>query len=110
MARTDIHPGEHLADELLELGMNAAELARQIAVPVNRVTQIISGQRAITADTALRLGHWFQTGPEVWLNLQQLYELRRAREAVGDEIERLPRRADEDPGASGQRTGIGGGD
>jgi len=93
MARTAIHPGEHLADELQELGMSAAELARQIAVPVNRVTQIINGQRAITADTALCLGHWFQTGPEVWLNLQQLYELRRAREAVGDEIEWLPRRA-----------------
>ncbi len=93
MARTAIHPGEHLANELLELGMSAAELARQIAVPVNRVTQIINSQRAITADTALRLGHWFQTGPEVWLNLQQVYELRRAREAVGDEIDRLPRRA-----------------
>jgi addiction module HigA family antidote len=104
MARTAIHPGEHLADELLELGMSAAELARQIAVPVNRVTQIINGQRAITADTALRLGHWFQTGPEVWLNLQQLYELRRAREAAGDEIERLPRRAD------GESAGISGGD
>lgn len=104
MARTAIHPGEHLADELQELGMSAAELARQIAVPVNRVTQIINGQRAITADTALRLGHWFQTGPEVWLNLQQLYELRRAREAVGDEIERLPSRA------GGETAGIGGGD
>jgi addiction module HigA family antidote len=104
MARAAIHPGEHLADELKELGMSAAELARQIAVPVNRVTQIINGQRAITADTALRLGHWFQTGPEVWLNLQQLYELRRAREVAGDEIERLPRRAD------GAGAGISGGD
>nr|WP_294529201.1 HigA family addiction module antitoxin [uncultured Rhodopila sp.] len=104
MARTPIHPGEHLADELQELGMSAAELARQIAVPVNRVTQIINGQRAITADTALRLGHWFQTGPEVWLNLQQLYELRRAREAAGDEIERLPRRA------GGESAGISRGD
>jgi addiction module HigA family antidote len=104
MARTAIHPGEHLADELLELGMSAAELARQIAVPVNRVTQIINGQRAITADTALRLGHWFQTGPEVWLNLQQLYELRRAREAAGDEIARLPHRA------AGESAGISRGD
>jgi addiction module HigA family antidote len=92
MARTAIHPGEHLADELDELGMSAAELARQIGVPVNRITQVINGQRGITADTALRLGHWFNTGPEVWLNLQQLYELRRAREQIGAEIERLPQR------------------
>jgi addiction module HigA family antidote len=99
MARTAIHPGEHLADELQELGMSAAELARQLAVPVNRITQIMNGQRAITADTALRLGHWFNTGPEVWLNLQQLYELRRTREAIGAEIERLPQRSDEAPTA-----------
>jgi addiction module HigA family antidote len=92
MARTAIHPGEHLADELDELGMSAAELARQIGVPVNRITQVINGQRGITADTALRLGHWFNTGPEVWLNLQQLFELRRAREQIGAEIERLPQR------------------
>ncbi|HBK07951.1 MAG TPA: addiction module antidote protein, HigA family [Acetobacteraceae bacterium] len=91
MARAAIHPGEHLGDELQELGMSAAELARQLAVPVNRITQIINGQRAITADTALRLGHWFNTGPQVWLNLQQLYELRRAREAVATEIDRLPK-------------------
>lgn len=94
MARTAVHPGEHLADELKELGMSAAELARQVAVPVNRITQIINGRRAITADTALRLGHWFNTGPEVWLNLQQLYELRRARQALGAEIERLPKRSE----------------
>jgi addiction module HigA family antidote len=95
MARTAIHPGEHLADELQELGMSAAELARQLAVPVNRITKIMNGQRAITADTALRLGHWFNTGPEVWLNLQQLYELRRAQEVIGAEIERLPQRSDQ---------------
>ena len=92
MVRSAIHPGEHLADELLELGISATELARQIEVPANRITQVINGQRAITADTALRLGHWFGTGPEVWLNLQQLYELRRAQDEVGAVIERLPRR------------------
>lgn len=92
MPRAAIHTGEHLADELQELGMSAEELARQLAVPVNRITQIINGQRAITADTALRLGHWFDTGPEVWLNLQQLYELRRVRETAGAEIDRLPTR------------------
>ena len=59
MARTPIHPGEHLAEELKELSISAGELARQIDVPVNRITGIINGQRAITADTALRLGHWF---------------------------------------------------
>ena len=79
MARTPIHPGEHLAEELKELRISAAELARQIDVPVNRVTGIINGQRAITADTALRLGHWFGTSAEFWLNLQKLYELRLAR-------------------------------
>ncbi len=88
MARTPIHPGEHLAQELTELRMSAAELARQIDVPVNRVTGIINGQRAVTADTALRLGHWFDTSPEFWLNLQNIYELRRAREEIGDRVEK----------------------
>ena len=91
MARTAIHPGEHLAEELKEIGISAAELARQIEVPVNRVTGIINGQRGITADTALRLGHWFGTSPEFWLNLQQLYELRLARAEVGDRVQKLPR-------------------
>ena len=97
MARTPIHPGEHLAEELRELGISAAELARQIDVPVNRVTGIINGQRSITADTALRLGHWFGTSPEFWLNLQTLYELRLARKEVGDRVKKLPRLADRKP-------------
>lgn len=91
MARTAIHPGDHLAEELKELGISAAELARQIEVPVNRVTSIINGQRGITADTALRLGHWFGSSPEFWLNLQKLYELRLAREEIGDRVEKLPK-------------------
>jgi addiction module HigA family antidote len=90
MPRTPIHPGEHLADEMRELGISAAELARQIKVPVNRVTQIMRGERAVTADTALRLGHWFGTGPEIWMNLQQLYELRLAERAIGNQVRRLP--------------------
>jgi len=90
--RTPIHPGEHLADELRELGITAAELSRQIDVPVNRITGIIHGQRGITADTALRLGHWFGTTPQFWMNLQQLYELRLAEKEVGAEIAALPRR------------------
>src|ERR1700731_1355213 len=91
MARTPIHPGEHLADELKDLGISAAELARQLDVPVNRVTGIINGQRSVSADTALRLGHWFGTSPEFWLNLQTLYELRQARQEVGDEVRKLPK-------------------
>jgi addiction module HigA family antidote len=94
MARTPIHPGEHLAEELKELGVSAAELARQIDVPVNRVTGIVNGQRSVTADTALRLGHWFGTSPEFWLNLQTLYELRLARKEVGDRVKKLPRLTD----------------
>ena len=93
MPRDPIHPGEHLAEELRELGITAAELSRQIDVPVNRITGIIHGQRGITADTALRLGHWFGTSPHFWMNLQQLYELRLAESEVGTEITALPRRA-----------------
>jgi addiction module HigA family antidote len=94
MARTPIHPGEHLTLELNELGMSAAELARQIDVPVNRITTIINGERGITADTALRLGHWFGTTPEFWLNLQSLYELRVARQEVGERVKKLPTLSD----------------
>jgi len=94
MARRPIHPGEHLAEELAEIGISAAELARQIGVPVNRVTGILNGQRGITADTALRLGHWFGMNPAFWMNLQQLYELRTAELDHGEMISRLPRRAD----------------
>ena len=93
MPRTPIHPGEHLAEELRELGMSAAELSRHIGVPVNRITGIIHGQRGITADTALRLGHWFGTSPQFWMNLQQNYELRLAESQVGAKIAVLPRRA-----------------
>jgi addiction module HigA family antidote len=88
MARPPIHPGEILADELQELEISAAELARTLHVPTNRITQILNGKRAITADTALRLGQWLGTGPELWLNLQKRYELRLAEEEKGDEIRR----------------------
>jgi addiction module HigA family antidote len=92
MARTPIHPGEHLAEELEELGISAAELARQLRIPTNRVTGILNGKRAITADTALRLGHWFGLSAEFWLNLQKLYELRLAENKKGAEIRKLPKR------------------
>lgn len=92
MPREPIHPGEFLADELDELGMSAAELARIIRVPANRISQIIAGKRNITADTALRLGQYFGTGPRIWLNLQQSFELDSALQKITPEIERIPRR------------------
>ena len=91
MARTAIHPGEHLAEQLKELGMSAAELGRQLDVPTNRITGILNGQRAITGDSALRLAHFFGTSAEFWLNLQKLYELRLAETKAGATIRRLPR-------------------
>ena len=90
MALIAIHPGEHLAEELKELGMSAAELARKLNVPTNRVTGILNRRRAITGDTALRLAHFFGTSAEFWLNLQGLYELRLAQRKVGKSIRALP--------------------
>jgi addiction module HigA family antidote len=92
MARPPIHPGEILAEELAEISVAPTELARQIAVPANRVTQIIQGKRAITGDTALRLGHWFGTSAQFWLNLQSSYALRLAEREVGAEVRKLPKR------------------
>jgi antitoxin HigA-1 len=90
--RPPIHPGEILADELSEIGITPTELARQLEVPANRITQIVRGKRAITGDTALRLGHWFSMSPQFWLNLQTAYELRLAERQAGQQINRLPTR------------------
>ena len=90
MAVMAIHPGEHLAEELKALEMSAAELARQLDVPTNRITQILNGTRAITGDTALRLAHFFGTSAEFWLNLQSLYDLRLAQQKAGKSIKALP--------------------
>ncbi len=90
MARTAIHPGEHLAEQLEELGMSAAELGRQLNVPTNRITAIINGQRMITGDTALRLGHFFGNSAQFWLNLQAIYDLRIAEGKAGKVIGKLP--------------------
>jgi len=90
MALTAIHPGEHLAEELEALDMSAAELARKIDVPTNRVTQILNETRGITGDTALRLGHFFGTSAQFWLNLQSLYDLRVAQMKLGKSIKQLP--------------------
>lgn len=91
MALTAIHPGEHLAEELEALKMSAAELARQLKVPTNRITEVMNGQRAITGDTALRLAHFFGTSAEFWLNLQSLYDLRLAEQKAGRSIRALPK-------------------
>lgn len=92
MARTPIHPGEILADELREIDLSAAELARIIEVPPNRISQIIGGKRAITAETALRLARYFGTSADLWMNLQKTYELDLARQELGKAIRHIPQR------------------
>ena len=87
-----VHPGEVLTDELEALEMSASEFARQIGVPTNRITQILAGKRSISADTALRLSHWFGTSAEMWLGLQNAYDLFHANQAANEEISRLPTR------------------
>ncbi len=77
-----IHPGEHLAEFLDELGISQYRLAKAMGVPPRRINEIVHGHRAITADTALRLGQAFRTTPEFWLNLQQMHDLDRARAVV----------------------------
>ena len=90
MIRDPIYPRETLREDLDALGMSAAELARRIVVPVNHITEILNGHRAVTGDTALRLGRFFGTSGEFWLNLRKLYELRRAEQKRGAEIAHLP--------------------
>ena len=90
MARIIIHPGEHLADELKALGLSANEMAKELGVPTNRITEIIRGKRGISGDTALRLGRWFGTGPDIWMNLQKNYELRRAEQEIGEALKKIP--------------------
>ena len=94
MLRRAVHPGRILKEELAEIGVTPTEFARQIDVPANRVSQIINGRRAITGDTALRLGHWFGVEPEFWLNLQAHFDLVCADRETGDTIRLLPTRAD----------------
>lgn len=76
--------------ELEEFSIMPTELARQIAVPPNRVSQIIAGKRSITGDTALRLGHWFDVEPQFWMNLQTQHDLAVAVQEVGKAVEALP--------------------
>ena len=90
MFKRAIHPGVILKDELEELGVLPTELARQIQVPPNRIGQIIAGKRSLTADTALRLGHWFGVEARFWLNLQTQYDLTIAEQNIGTEVQDLP--------------------
>ena len=90
MARA-AHPGQTLADRLNTLGVLPTELARQLHVPANRITQIIQGKRGITGDSALRLAHWFGDAPEFWMSLQAQHDLRVAAQDAGREIRTLPR-------------------
>ena len=92
MARTPIHPGEILSDEMEELNMSASALSAVLGVPPNRLYQIVAGKRNLTADTALRLARYFGTSPEFWMNLQSIYELDLARKAIGAAIKHIPRR------------------
>ena len=81
-----VHPGEILREELDELGMSANALSKALDVPANRVTAILNGQRGVTANTALRLARYFGTTPQLWLNLQKTWELRRAQIKAGRQI------------------------
>ena len=90
MFKQVVHPGEVLKDELDEFGVTPTSFARQIEVPPNRISQIISGKRAVTGDTALRFGHWFGMEPQFWLNLQTQFDLAAADEKVGAAVRALP--------------------
>jgi addiction module HigA family antidote len=97
MARTPIHPGEILADELEEIGLSAKKLADVIEVPPNRLYQVLAGKRNVTADTALRLAQYFGMSADFWMNLQSAYELDLARQQSGKAIQRIPKRTDAQP-------------
>ncbi len=88
MARTPIHPGEILADELEALGMSALALAKALHVPANRISQIIAGKRGLSADTAFRMIQLLGSTTGLWINLQKAYELRLAEQESGEEIRR----------------------
>ncbi|WP_018860589.1 MULTISPECIES: HigA family addiction module antitoxin [unclassified Thioalkalivibrio] len=82
-----IHPGQHLAEFIEEAGISQYRLAHDISVPPRRINEIVQGKRAITADTALRLGRYFRTSPEFWMNLQDHFELDQARQSLGPRLE-----------------------
>ena len=90
MLQRAVHPGEILKDELAEIGVTPTELARQIDVPADRMSQIINAKRSITGDTALRLAHWFEIDPEFWMNLQARFDLVAADRAAGEAVKSIP--------------------
>jgi antitoxin HigA-1 len=94
MARTPIHPGEILADELEEMELSAKQLADVLEVPPNRLYQLLAGKRSMTADTALRLARYFGMSADFWMNLQSAYELDLARQQNGKAIQRIPKRTE----------------
>ena len=96
-----VHPGEILAEELEELGLSANALANALALPTNRITAILKGQRGVTADTALRLARYFGTTPQLWQNLQKAFELRVAEIESGPQIEERVQRREATPVGGG---------
>ena len=92
MPRRPVHPGEILADELEALDLSSAALSRTLDVPANRISQIIAGKRSITADTALRLGRYFGSSADLWMNLQKIYDLDLAAKILGKAINKIPQR------------------
>ena len=90
MLKRVVHPGEILKDELAELCVSQTVFARQIAVPPNRVSQIIAGKRSVTGDTALRFGHWFGVDPQFWMNPQTQFDLAGAERRAGAAVRKLP--------------------
>jgi addiction module HigA family antidote len=85
----NITPGEILEEEFLKpMGLSQYRLAKDIGVPPRRINEIVRGQRAITADTALRLGRYFNMSPQFWLNLQTQYELEQEQERLADRLEK----------------------
>jgi addiction module HigA family antidote len=88
-----IHPGETLRDFLEEFEMSQSRLATELRVPVFRINALVNGKRGITADTALRLGKFFDNTPEFWLNLQQRYELETAKDALREDLAKIHSRA-----------------
>jgi addiction module HigA family antidote len=88
-----IHPGEILLEDFMKpMGVSINQLARDIVVPPGRISAIVNGKRAITADTALRLGKYFGVSPEVWMGLQADYDLRMAQRTIGAEVDRRVQR------------------
>lgn len=92
MTTTAHNPGEALANKLEALGVTPTQLARQLHVPANRITQIVNGKRGITGDSALRLAHWFGNAPESWMTLHARHVLEVAKTETGREIDDLPMR------------------